>query len=204
MTGSVNRINRAARRVPVWALWLAGLVPGAWAIYLGLTGGLGAEPIKALEQELGKVALQLVVAGLAITPLRRYLGLALIRFRRTLGLLAFTYVSLHLAVWLLLDVQDAARIWADIVKRPYVTVGFTAFVLMIPLALTSNDLSLRRLGLRWRRLHRLTYGVAVLGAVHFIWLSKGFQIEPLLYLGVILVLLVLRLPVFKHSVTGPR
>ena len=102
-------------------------------------------------------------------------------------------MSLHLAVWLLLDVQDAARIWADIVKRPFVTVGFTAFLLMIPLALTSNDLSLRRLGPRWRRLHRLTYAVVVLGAVHFIWLSKGFQFEPLIYLGAILGLLALRL-----------
>lgn len=199
-----DRINRAARRAPVWMLWLVGLVPGAWAFYLGATGGLGAEPIKALEQELGLVALQLLVAGLAITPLRRHLGINLIRFRRALGLLAFTYVCMHLAVWLLLDVQDAARVWAEIIKRPYVTVGFTAFMLMIPLALTSNDLSLRRLGPRWRRLHRLVYLVAVLAAVHFIWLAKGFQIEPLLYLGAILALLSLRLPNFKHSVTRPR
>ncbi|MFB9151681.1 protein-methionine-sulfoxide reductase heme-binding subunit MsrQ [Roseovarius ramblicola] len=188
-----DRINRAARRVPVWALWLTGLAPAVWFFYLGMTGGLGAEPIKALEQELGKVALQLLVAGLAVTPLRRYLGLNVLRFRRAIGLLAFTYVCLHLAVWLFLDVQDAARIRADIVKRPFVTVGFTALMLMIPLAATSNDLSLRRLGPRWRRLHRLVYPVAVLGAVHFIWLSKGFQFEPLIYLAVILGLLALRL-----------
>jgi len=188
-----DRINRAARRVPDWLLWLVGLVPGVWAFYLGLTGGLGAEPIKALEHELGAVALQLVVAGLAITPLRRHLRINLMRFRRIIGLLAFTYVSLHLAVWLFLDVQDIARIWADIVKRPFVTLGFAAFLLMVPLAVTSNDLSVRRLGPRWRRLHRLVYPVAVLGAVHFIWLSKGFQIEPLLYLVVILGLLGLRL-----------
>ena len=194
-----DRVNRAARRVPVWVLWLAGLVPGVWAFYLGATGGLGAEPIKALEHELGEVALQLLVAGLAITPLRRHLGINLIRFRRALGLLAFTYVSVHLAVWLLLDVQDAARVWADIVKRPYVTVGFTAFMLMIPLAVTSNNLSLRRLGPRWRRLHRLVYLVAVLAAVHFIWLSKGFQIEPLIYLGAILGLLALRLRPSRRS-----
>jgi sulfoxide reductase heme-binding subunit YedZ len=186
-------INGAARRVPVWAVWLAGLVPAVWVVYLGLTGGLGAEPIKALEHELGLVALQLVIAGLAITPLRRHLGINLLRFRRAVGLLAFTYVGLHLAVWLVLDVQDAARIWADIVKRPYVTVGVTAFLLMIPLAVTSNDLSVRRLGSRWRRLHRLVYPAAVLGAVHFIWLSKGLQIEPLLYLAAILLLLALRL-----------
>lgn len=186
-------INGAARRVPVWVLWLGGLLPAVWFVYLGLTGGLGAEPIKALEHELGLVALQLVVAGLAITPLRRHLGVNFLRFRRTVGLLAFTYVGLHLAVWLLLDVQDTARIWADIVKRPYVTVGFAAFLLLVPLAVTSNDLSVRRLGPRWRRLHWLVYPAAVLGAVHFMWLRKGFQIEPLIYLATILLLLALRL-----------
>lgn len=194
-----DRINGLARRVPVWAVWLLGLAPAVWTFYLGLTGGLGAEPIKALERELGEVALQLVILGLCITPLRRYLGVNLIRFRRAVGLLAFTYVSVHLLVWLVLDVQIWAQIWADILKRPYVTVGFTAFLLMIPLALTSNDLSLRRLGPRWRVLHRLTYGVAVLGAVHFIWLSKGFQIEPLVYLAVILALLGLRWRQMRQS-----
>jgi len=194
-----DRINRGARRVPVWAVWVAGLAPGVRAFYLGLTGGLGAEPIKALEHALGEVALQLVVVGLAITPLRRFVGINLIRFRRAIGLLAFTYVSVHLAVWLFLDLQDAARVWADIVKRPYVTVGFAAFLLMIPLAVTSNDLSMRRLGPRWRRLHQLVYPAALLGAVHFIWLAKGVQIEPMIYLGVLLVLLALRLRPRRRS-----
>lgn len=194
-----DRINGLARRVPVWAVWLLGLVPAVWTFYLGLTGGLGAEPIKALERELGEVALQLVILGLCITPLRRHLGVNLIRFRRAVGLLAFTYVCLHLLVWLVLDLQIWAQIWADILKRPYVTVGFTAFLMMCPLALTSNDLSVRRLGPRWRVLHRLTYAVAILAAVHFIWLSKGFQIEPLVYLGVILVLLALRWRPMRQS-----
>ena len=193
MTGLVDRINGAARRVPVWLVWLMLGTPAAWYFYLGLTGGLGAEPIKTLEQALGEVALQLLIAGLCVTPLRRHLGINLLRFRRAIGLLTFTYVVLHLLVWLVLDVQIPAQIWADIVKRPYVTVGAVAFVLMIPLAVTSNNASVRKLGPRWRRLHKLTYGVAVLGAVHFIWLSKGFQIEPLIYLGVILALLALRM-----------
>ncbi|MBW4975962.1 protein-methionine-sulfoxide reductase heme-binding subunit MsrQ [Roseovarius mucosus] len=187
-----DQINGLARRVPVWAVWLIGLMPGVWTFYLGLTGGLGAEPIKALERELGEVALQLLILGLCITPLRRHVGVNLIRFRRAVGLLTFSYVAWHLLVWLVLDVQILAQIWADIVKRPYVTIGFAAFLLMIPLALTSNDWSVRRLGPKWRALHRLTYGVAVLGAVHFLWLSKGFQIEPLVYLAVILGLLALR------------
>ncbi len=199
MMGVTEQINVALRRVPVWAVWLLGLAPAVWTFYLGLTGGLGAEPIKALERELGEVALQLVILGLCITPLRRHLGVNLIRFRRAVGLLAFTYVCLHLLVWLVLDVQIWAQIWADILKRPYVTVGFTAFLMMCPLALTSNDLSVRRLGPRWRVLHRLTYAVAILAAVHFIWLSKGFQIEPLVYLGVILALLALRWRPMRQS-----
>ncbi len=189
----VDRINGYARRIPVWAIWVICGAPSVWYFYLGMTGGLGAEPIKALERELGKTALQLLIICLSITPLRRYLGINLIRFRRAFGLLVFYYVSLHLLVWLVLDVQAPTQIWADIVKRPYVTVGFTAFLLMIPLAVTSNNWSVRRLGPVWRRLHRLTYAVAVLGAVHFIWLSKGFQIEPLIYLAVILGLIGLRL-----------
>jgi methionine sulfoxide reductase heme-binding subunit len=118
----------------------------------------------------------------------------LIRFRRAIGVLAFTYVALHLLVWLVLDVQALERIWADIVKRPYITVGMIGFVAMIPLALTSNNWSVRRLGPTWRQLHKLTYLVVLLGAVHFVMLRKGLQIEPLLYLGAIVLLLALRLP----------
>jgi len=158
-----------------------------------MTGGLGVEPIKALERELGKIALQLLVAGLCITPLRRFAGLNLLKFRRAIGVLAFVYVLLHLLVWLVLDVQIPAQIWADILKRPYVTIGMLGFVLLIPLAATSNDWAVRRLGPAWRKLHKLTYVVAILGAVHFVWLAKGFQIEPVLYLLAIMALLALRI-----------
>ncbi len=189
-----ERVNSAARRIPVWLVYTIGLLPAPWFLYLGLTGGLGAEPIKALEHELGLFALQLLIAGLTITPLRRFAGINLIRFRRAIGVLAFTYVALHLLVWLALDVQVLSRVWADILKRPYITIGMTAFVLMLPLVFTSNNWSVRRLGPTWRRLHKLTYIVVLLGGVHFVMLRKGFQIEPLAYLAVILILLVLRLP----------
>jgi methionine sulfoxide reductase heme-binding subunit len=190
----VDRINTAARRVPVWLIYLAGSLPAPWFLYLGLTGGLGVEPIKALEHVLGMQALQLLIAGLAITPLRRFAGINLIRFRRAIGVLAFTYVALHLLVWLVLDVQAMARVWADIVKRPYITIGMIGFVLMLPLVLTSNNRAVRRLGPLWRQLHKLTYIVVLLGGLHFMMLRKGFQLEPLLYLAVILLLLALRLP----------
>lgn len=187
-----DRLNRLARRVPAAVLYVLGLVQALWLFYLGATGGLGVEPIKALEHELGEIALQLVIAGLCITPLRRFAGINLLKFRRALGLMAFFFVTLHLLVWLVLDVQIPAQIWADILKRPYVTVGMLAFALMIPLAMTSNGWSVRRLGARWRKLHRLTYAVAVLGGIHFLWLVKGFQIEPILYLAAIVLLLALR------------
>lgn len=192
MTGLVDQINSFARQVPTWAVYLLLGAPSVWLFYLGLTGGLGIEPIKALEHELGGIALQLLIAGLCITPLRRFVGVNLMKFRRAFGLLTFYYVCLHLLVWLVLDVQIPAQIWADIVKRPYVTIGFSAFLLLVPLAATSNTWSVRKLGPKWRQLHKLTYLAAILGAVHFIWLVKGFQIEPLVYLAVILGLLALR------------
>ena len=156
------------------------------------TGGLGREPVEALEHELGEIALQLLIIGLCISPLRRFVGLNLLKFRRAFGVLAFTYVALHLLVWAVLDVQTLERVWADIVKRPYITIGMASFVLMLPLILTSNNWAVRWLGPLWSRLHLLPYPVALLAAVHFIWVRKGFQIETLLYLGVITGLLALR------------
>lgn len=192
MNAAVDRVNGWMRRVPPWLLYVLGVLPAVWFFYLGLTGGLGREPIKALEHELGEFALKLLIAGLAVTPLRRHLGLNLLKFRRAIGLLAFFYVAVHLLVWLVLDVQILGQIWADIVKRPYITVGMAAFVLMIPLALTSNNLSVRKLGPRWRSLHKLTYAAVLLGGVHFALLVKGLQLEPLIYLAVIIGLLALR------------
>lgn len=190
----MQQINSALRHVPIWLVYLLGVLPVPALLYAGATGGLGVEPIEALEQRLGELALQFLIAGLAVTPLRRFTGLNLMRFRRAIGVLTFYYVCCHLLVWLLLDVQIPAQIWADILKRPYITIGMAAFVLLLPLALTSNNLAVRRLGpLRWRRLHRLVYPAAVLGGVHFVMLSKGFQIEPRLYLAAIVVLLALRL-----------
>ncbi|AUQ51527.1 hypothetical protein PhaeoP83_03299 [Phaeobacter inhibens] len=196
----MQRINSLFRMVPVWLVYMGGMLPAGVLFYQGLSGALGAEPIKALEHEYGELALQLLVATLAITPLRRLLGLNLMRFRRAIGLLCFFYVSCHLLVWLVLDVQLLGQILADILKRPYITIGMAGFVLMLPLALTSNGISVRRLGARWRLLHRLTYPAAFLGALHYVMLAKGFQLEPLIYMGAILLLLALRLP----SVAWPK
>lgn len=193
--GLAGGLNAGLRRVPVWPLYVLGAVPAVWLFWLGLTGGLGPDPAKALEHRYGKIALQFLVAGLAVTPLRAHLGLNLLRFRRALGLLAFGYVLLHLLVWLVLDIQlDAAAIVADILKRPYITIGMAGFLLLVPLAATSNDAALRRMGAAaWRRLHWLTYPAALAASVHYVMVVKAWPLEPFLYLGAILALLALRL-----------
>lgn len=187
-----DRVNGLARRVPAWLVYIVGMLPVPWLLYLAQTGGLGREPIGALEHELGEIALQLLIAGLCVTPLRQYVGINLIKFRRAIGLLAFIYVALHLLVWLVLDVGILSQIWKDILKRPYITIGMVGFLLLLPLAITSNNWSVRRLGSVWRKLHQLVYVAAVLGAVHFIMVKKVWEIEPLIYLAVILSLLSLR------------
>jgi methionine sulfoxide reductase heme-binding subunit len=187
-------LNAALRRAPTWPVYALGLVPAAWAWYLGFTGGLGPEPISTLEQILGKYGLQFLIASLLVTPARRFLGLNLLRFRRALGLVAFAYIVQHLLVWLILDLGNLRLIGADIVKRPYVTVGMLGFLAMLPLALTSTDRAVRLLGaLNWRRLHRLAYVSAAAGVAHYLMLTKGWQLEPLLYAGAVGAILALRL-----------
>jgi sulfoxide reductase heme-binding subunit YedZ len=169
--------------LPIWLFWQATI------------GGLGVDPVEAMEERLGLWGLKLIVAGLCITPLRRFAGVNLMRFRRSLGLLAFFYVLLHFLTWLLLDLGLRwEQALGDIVKRPFITVGMVGLVAMIPLALTSNDLAVRRLGAaRWQKLQKLAYLVAVAGAVHFLWLVKAWPLEPFLYLGAILGLLAVRM-----------
>ncbi len=190
----VQSVNTGLRRIPAWPLYILGALPVVLLVVQLFSGQLGADPVKALEHKMGEIGLQLLVAGLAITPLRKYLGLNLLKFRRAIGVLAFFYILGHLAVWLALDIQFLwGEIWTDITKRPYITVGMLGFLLLLPLAITSNNLSLRRLGgMNWRKLHKLTYLAVPLGAIHFVMLVKGWQIEPLIYLGIILGLIALR------------
>lgn len=189
-----DRVNRGLRVIPPWILYVLGTAYAGWLFLLALTGGLGVEPITALEHLYGEIALQLLIAGLAVTPLRQWTGLNLMPFRRALGVLTFFFVLAHFLVWAVLDVQTVSAIWADILERPYVTIGMAGFLLLIPLGLTSNNLSIRKMGAAaWRKLHKLVYPAAVLGALHYVWLAKGFQIEPLVYMAAVLGLLALRL-----------
>lgn len=189
-----QRINGALRPVPAGAVYVAGLVPLAILVAQAATGALGVDPVKAIEHRLGELALQFLVGGLAITPLRWATGVSLIRFRRAIGLLAFFYVCLHLSVWLALDLQFRwAEIGAAIARRPYITLGMVAFAAMIPLALTSNNAAIRRMGAAaWGRLHRLTYLVALLAALHFLLVVKAWPVEPMLYLAAVVALLAVR------------
>jgi sulfoxide reductase heme-binding subunit YedZ len=197
----VAALNSAIRKVPGWVLYVVGAAYGGWLFYLGATGGLGVEPIEALEHRYGKIAFQLILVGLAVTPARRYLGLNLLCWRRALGVLAFFFVLAHFLVWAVLDVQSLSRIWADILERPYVTIGMAGFLALFPLAVTSNNLSVRRMGAAaWRKLHKLVYPAAILGSVHWIWLARGFQIEPLVYLVITLALLATRIRSTKARV----
>ena len=139
-------------------------------------------------------AFRLLVAGLVVTPLR-WAGLNLIRFRRAIGLLAFFYVAMHLTAWVTLDMGLRwSEMAADLVKRWYIIIGMVGFAAMIPLAITSNNASVRRLGAAaWNNLHRLTYVAAMAGAIHYVVLVKAWPVEPLLYLGAVLALLAARL-----------
>jgi len=173
-------------------VFLVCLVPLGVLIYKAFTGGLGANPTEFLEHATGDWTLRFVAITLSITPLRKLIKQPqLIRFRRMLGLFAFFYGCLHFSIYLTFDqVFDPHAIWTDIMKRRYITVGFTGFVLMIPLAVTSTAGWIRRLGgKRWAMIHRAIYATAVLGVIHYLWLVKSDIHIPLEYAAVMAILL---------------
>jgi sulfoxide reductase heme-binding subunit YedZ len=177
-----------------WGLYALGLSPAVWTFYLAVSDQLGADPLKVLERSLGLWSLRFLVLGLAITPLRRLGGPNLIRYRRTVGLLAFLYALFHVTVYVWLDQQlDLGLIWKDIVKRPYITVGLMSFLILIPLAVTSNAGMIKRLGgAAWQRLHRWVYLAAAGAALHFIMLVKAWPPEPFIYAAIVAGLLIFR------------
>jgi len=180
-------------KVPVFLLCL---VPLGILVWSALTGNLGANPVEFIQHATGDWTLRFLVFTLSITPLRKLLKLPdLIRFRRMLGLFAFFYACLHFLTYLGPDQSfDLSAIWKDVAKRPFVTVGFTAFVLLIPLALTSSAGWIRRLGgRRWQMLHRAIYISAICGVIHYYWLVKSAVLRPLTYGAIVAVLLLWRL-----------
>jgi sulfoxide reductase heme-binding subunit YedZ len=177
------------------AVFILCLMPLASLGWDALHHGLTANPIEYITHATGDWTLRLIVITLAITPLRKLLGLPdLVRFRRMLGLFAFFYGCLHFTTYIWLDkFFDLAEMWKDVAKRPFITIGFTAFVLMIPLALTSTAGWIRRLGGKnWQLLHRAIYIIAIAGVIHYYWLVKSAVVRPLTYGAVVAVLLLWR------------
>ena len=176
------------------SLFIVCLMPFAWLVWLAVNQLLGSNPVEELLHLSGGWALRFILIVLAVTPLRKLTGWTVVlRFRRMLGLFAFFYASGHFLVYFLLDLQmDFSFVVEDILKRPYITIGFTALVLLIPLAITSTKGMMRRLGRNWKRLHKLVYLIGILGVVHYIWLIKADLLEPLIYAAVLLLLFAIR------------
>ncbi len=178
----------------VWSLYVIGLCPGVWYFYLAATGGLGFNPVKDFEHLLGIWALRFLCLGLLVTPLRDLFNINFIAYRRALGLIAFYYVLAHFTVYLVLDRGlMLGSIAGDILKRPYIMLGMAGLLMLIPLALTSNRWSIRKLGSRWNTLHKLVYLVLIVGVLHFVLARKSITLEPVFYISTMVVLLGYRL-----------
>ena len=174
---------------------LLGLMPFCLLVWDSVTGGLSVNPVEDITHRTGDWALRFILVALAVTPVRWISGWnPIIRYRRMVGLLAFFYASLHFSTYIVFDhFFDVSSIFEDVAERKYVTAGFVGFVLILPLAITSTQGWIRRLGKRWSLLHRLIYVVAIAGVVHFLWLVKLENSEPLVYAAVLAVLLGSRL-----------
>jgi sulfoxide reductase heme-binding subunit YedZ len=183
------------RRVTKIALFVSALVPAALLVRGILTSTLGVNPAETIQLSTGRWAFKFLLLALAITPARRFTGWnVLIQYRRMLGLFAFFYASLHLTAYIVLDQYFAFdAMMTDVIKRPFITMGFAAWLLMLPLAITSTRGWIRRLGRRWSRLHRLVYVSGVCAAIHFAWKQKVFTGDAVRYAAILTILLAIRL-----------
>ncbi|QNT77529.1 protein-methionine-sulfoxide reductase heme-binding subunit MsrQ [Entomobacter blattae] len=175
------------------ALYILGFIPALWYFYLGMVGGLGTDPIRTFEDKLGIWALRFLIASLCITPLRKLVHINLLRYRRIIGLLAFYYVLLHFTVYLTLDKRlDWSLILHEISTKPYLIIGAIAALLLLALAVTSNNRSMKKLGKNWRRLHTLVYPATIGVGIHFMLAVKSWPTNMLVYNFILLVLLAYR------------
>ena len=187
-------ISRNILLTPVWVIYFIGFIPAVVLFFRAFLNILGADPLKTLEHELGEYALIFLIILLSFRPIMKFMNINLIKFRRSIGLLAFWYATLHFLTYTILDQQ---LIWdlliGDLIKRPYIIVGFFALLSLIPLALTSNTWSMRRFGMAyWKKLHILVYPSAILAALHYVLLVKSWPLKPILYLLVVSLLIVFR------------
>lgn len=185
-------------RLLVWriAAWSLGVVPLLFAIKWTVQSRLGPNPVEFLEHYIGDWTLRLLLVTLAMTPIRMLTGITeAIRVRRILGLWAYAFLCLHFSIYLVFDLEfSAAQLGADLVKRTYITLGFSAWLLLLPLAITSTNGWQRRLKRNWKTLHKLVYPAAIFGAIHYLWLVKADTRTPLIYFAILLALLAFRLP----------
>jgi methionine sulfoxide reductase heme-binding subunit len=193
MVGFSFSLPKRWQSASVWALYAVGLLPAAWSFYLGATDQLGADPVKTFELFLGLWTIRFLILTLAVSPARDLFGWNYLRYRRALGLLTFYYALMHFTVYMVLDqALDISMVVNDVLKRPFIMFGMAALALLIPLALTSNNFSIRRLGPNWVRLHRLVYIVAAAGAVHFALSTKVLGLQQYIYGGLIILLILYR------------
>lgn len=180
------------------------LLPFGALVWAAAFDGLGANPVEKLTLETGQWTLRFLLVTLALTPLRQWTGLAaVIRYRRMAGLYTFFYLCCHFLIWFVADHSlSLAGMIEDIAKRPYITLGFSAFVLMIPLAVTSNRAMLLRLGRKWKSLHQLVYLILLLGVLHFIWLTRADYLEPGIYAIIAVILLLHRVVSIRRFGAG--
>ncbi len=202
-----RRIRSGELRWGKPAAFVLFLAPGVWLAWRAAAGDLGADPIETLSQQTGDWTLRLLLLTLAITPARRLLGWnRLIRYRRMAGLFTFGYACLHLSCFIVLDqFFDLGSIVHEIAERRWITIGMTTWLLLLPLAVTSTDAAVRRLGgRRWRRLHRLVYAAGVGGVLHYYWAVKADTRAPLLYGAILALLLLVRLARRRRPSPSPR
>ena len=197
MRNLVTGLNGFTRKLPVWPFYVLSIIPAVWISYKAVVGDYGFDPVRGLEHRFGLITFQFLIATLTVTPLLHLTRINLMKFRRMIGVMTFVYACLHFSVYLFLDLQlNWSQIFEDLTKRPYIIVGFLALVLMVPLAVTSNNWSLRVMGgTAWRKLHLLIYPLAVFATLHFLWLVKSFKnlpLEPFIYASLITILLLYR------------
>ena len=186
-------VRASVRRLRSWHIYVSLLVPLLFLAYDLLSGQLGVDPMRAIEKSLGVTAIYILILTLCITPFSILTGINFIRFRRAFGLMSFFYIILHFSTWLLLDMQLR---WIEIVesltRKPFIVFGMMGFLLLIPLAATSNNYSMKRLGKYWPKLHKLIYAAIILGGIHYLMMEKTLQNDAIITFIIIIVLISLR------------
>ena len=186
-------VRASIRRLKSWHIYVSLLVPLLFLTYDLLSGRLGVDPMRSIEKSLGITAIYILILTLCITPFSVLTGINFIRFRRVFGLMSFFYIILHFSTWLLLDMQLRwVEIAESLTRKPFIVFGMMGFLLLIPLAATSNNYSMKRLGKYWQKLHKLIYVAIILGGIHYLMMEKTLQNDAIITFIIIIVLISLR------------